>query len=304
MAEETDLDFSQVKDVSIPQGEVKYIVGHDQAIHEGDGKALLWRRPNEFPYTIGAYTTPDSMEYFSSYYTERYGEPVAVKAAYLPTYNGNVNTQDHLIVSNSLIGTLLNGYYCDDETDCQNLHIPSMRKKLGLSAYAYWKSSDADTKKILVYASRGQRQMLVTTPYPQHIEGAPTYLKYQYTSPIALGNSFYIPYGEAETPELCRVLDTTTPILTITTSLEGRYGSGINTRYSTNKIIAVREDYSDYVTKYDEVTSGAYSKSEYPYLDGVIELGFTCNALTTGKTITYANFDRVFAFYVFFRVVR
>ena len=308
MAEETDVDFSQVKGVRIPQGEVKYIVGHDQAIHNGDGKALLWRRPNEFPYCIGAYTytnaAGNSYEHFSNYYIEKYREPVDVKSTYLPTHNSNVNTQHHIMATSTLVGTLLNGYYCNNETDCQNLHIPSMRKKLGNAAYAYWRSLDAEKKKILVYASKGQTAMTVFTAYPQHIEGAPTFLRYQYTPPLYLETGFPVPYGEVNTPELCRVLDTTTPIVRITTTTQGQYGTGLYARYPTNKITAVREDYSDLIKAYDEITSGAYPKSEYPYLDGVTELGFTCNDLITGKVITLGVLDRVFAFYVFFRVAR
>ena len=302
------MDFSQVKGLRIPDGEVKYIVGHDQAIHQGDGKALLWRRPNEFPYVIGAYTTPDGTEYFSSHYVEKYQEPVAVKAAYLPTYNPNLRMSDYLVASQSLVGMLLNGYFCQNETDCQNIHIPSKRKRTCNSLYpsrgGNWFPLDQSTKKILVYASKGQNQMLVATPYPQHIEDAPTFLKYRYTPPLSLGAGFPMPYGEVNTPELCRVLDTTTPIVRITTTTQGQYGTGLYARYPTNKITAVREDYSDYVTKYDEVTSGAYSKSEYPYLDGVIELGFTCSDLITSNTLTLTVLARIFAFYVFFRVAR
>ena len=294
----SDIDFSQVKGLRIPSSEVKYIVGHDQAIHEGNGKALLWRRPNEFPYVIGAYTTPDGTEYFSSHYVEKYQEPVAVKAAYLPTYNPNLRMSDYLVASQSLVGTLLNGYYCNNEADCQNLHIPSNRRKISNVATMYWASLDTYSKKILVYASKGQNQMLVATPYPQHIEGVPTFLRYSYTPPLSLGAGFPMPYGEVNTPELCRVLDATTPIITIRLSNGGTYRAGYY--FDTNKITAVREDFSDYVAKYDEITSGAYSKSEYPYLDGVTELGINrVNVIPN----TY-NLGYVFAFYVFFRVAR
>ena len=72
----SDVDFSQVKSVRPNRGtEVKYIV---------DEKNLLWRKPNEFPYVIGAYTTTsntgNTYEYFSPYYIETYHEPVPVKA--------------------------------------------------------------------------------------------------------------------------------------------------------------------------------------------------------------------------------
>ena len=291
---EMDLDFSQIKDVRIPQGQVtpvKYIA---------DSYNLIWRRPNEFPYVIGAYTDTNGTEFFSSYYIEKFEEPVYVKASYLPTYNGSINTSAYLMATPSLVGTTLNGYYCSNETDCQNLHISSARKKLGKMYKAYWDSLDNQEKKILVYASKGQTQMFTHTPYPQHIEGAPTYLRYQYISPLYLGAGFYIPYGEANTPELCRVLDTTTPIITI---------ERVNNY--TNKITSVREDYSKLIEKYETATSGAYPKSEYPYLDGVTELGFF-------RSIPYGNlginvtvngrlgveYYLVFAFYVFFRVAR
>ncbi len=291
---EMDLDFSQIKDVRIPQGQVKYIA---------DSYNLIWRKPNEFPYVIGAYTDTNGTEFFSSYYIEKFEEPVYVKASYLPTYNGNINTSAYLMATPSLVGTTLNGYYCNNETDCQNLHISSARRKLGYYAYTYWHSLDSKKKKILVYASKGQTQMLVHTPYPQHIEGAPTFLRYQYISPLYLGAGFHIPYGEANTPELCRVLDTTTPIVTMIKSNIGRTGSGLYTVYTTNIISSVREDYSELIEKYETATSGAYPKSEYPYLDGVTELGFI-RVANGHNYVATTLYNDVFGFYVFFRVAR
>ncbi|MBQ6664064.1 MAG: hypothetical protein IJM68_00610 [Synergistaceae bacterium] len=291
----SDVDFSQVKGVRIKDGEAKYIV---------DEQNLLWRKPNEFPYVIGAYTTTNNAgntyEYFSPYYIETYQEPVPVKATYLPTYNSNINTSNYLMATPSLAGTLLNGYYCQNETDCQNLHIPNKRKYLGYYAYTYWQEQSAATKKILVYASKGQTQMLINSIYPQPLEGVPTLLKYRYTPPLYLGTGFAMPYGEVETPELCRVLDTTIPILTITFP-DGNTIGASNEWYPQNMIKAVREDYSELIEKYDQVTSGAYPKSEYPYLDGVTELSFNRSHLGN-KTTDWSRY--VFAFYVFFRVPR
>lgn len=303
-----DIDFSQIKDVRISQGQVKYIVGTGQQLSEGDmsGQLGLWRRPNEFPYVIGAYTksTGDTTEYFSPYYIEKYEEPVAVKAAYLPTYNGVINTSTHLMATSDLVGTLLNGYYCENEADCQNLHISSARKKLGSYAYTHWHSLDVKKKKILVYASKGQPQMLVHTPYPQHLEGVPTLLRYQYKTPLYLGAGFHVPYGEIETPELCRVLDITNPIIKIEKSNVGVGGSGYYRIYTTSIISFVREDYSDLIEKYDKVTSNAYPKSEYPYLDGVTEIGFRRVRGSENIFNEFNSLSDVFAFYVFFRVAR
>lgn len=293
---EMDIDFSQVNDIKIPQGQVKYIATNN----------LLWKKPNEFPYVIGAYTYTDNtgnVECFSPYFIEKYEEPIAVNAAYLPTYNSVINTSAYLMATSSLVGTLLNGYYCNDEADCQNLHIPSARRKLGNYAYTYWDTLDNKKHKILAYASKGQTSMIVNTPNPQHIEGLPTCLKYQYTVPLYLGAGFHIPYGEYHTPDLCRVLKTTTPIITIEKSSIGATGSGLYRKYATNIISSVREDYSDLITQYDEVTSGAYPKNEYPYLDGVTELGFI--RVSARDTLAVPNIANiVFAFYVFFRVAR
>lgn len=294
-----DIDFPQINGIKIPNGEVKYIAGtHGNITQGGSNQLLLWRRPNEFPYVIGAYKNANSTtEYFSPYYIEKYEEPVPVKAKYLPTYNGNISTADRLMATSSLVGTQLNAYACINENKCQDLHNSSTRGYVGVHArdpswHHIWRTLDTTTGKILVYASTGQSPLLGATPNPQHIEGAPTYLRYQYANPLYLGAGFPIPYGELYTPNLCRVLDVTSPILTF---------KKVNN--ITTEIASVREDYSDYVTKYDEITSGAYPKSEYPYLDGVTELGFTRTS-PGGGWIVETHYQPVFAFYIFFRVAR
>ena len=84
----SDVDFSQVNGVRIPDGEVKYIVA---PLNAGDrDPELVWRRPNEFPYVIGACTISYSdwytREEFSLYYIEKYEEPIYVANRTLPTY--------------------------------------------------------------------------------------------------------------------------------------------------------------------------------------------------------------------------
>lgn len=291
----SDIDFSQVKGVRIPQGEVKFIVGSKG--EEGTSEELLWRRPPEFPYVIGACTITNSggheYEHFSHVYIEKYQEPVAVNAAYLPTYNANINVVPAgvLQATSSLVGATLNGYYCNNETDCLNLHIPSKRNKIkSYYSSAYWGSSDGLKGKILAYASKEGQAFTAFSQFHSRLEGVPTFQIYNYTKSLPAITGFHVPYGEYATPDLCRVLDTSTPMVSISKS-----------NLYTDRISAVREDYSDLVAQYDTVTSGAYPKSEYPYIDFVTELGL-------GRYIPNSGIanqgTHVFAFYVFARVSR
>lgn len=61
--------------------------------------------------------------------------------------------------------------------------------------------------------------------------------------------------------EKVRIINTTTPLITLS-----------KTNGATTTIASSRNDFSDYISKYNELTEGKYKREDYPYLVGVQQL--------------------------------
>lgn len=273
------INFSDVTDIKINGQMARYLVA-DIKRSGSIYKRLIWRKPREYPYTTVGFTSHrgeelDDYEFICSNIVDKYGEP---------TYSNTVNfnfmtgamTSEWInvcgfgtLAPKLKVGDTFTAYYCQNETDCKNLADPALRKNL---LNAEWFFSDQVDKKIFVYAAKNQSRPMSFIVF-----------RYGADTGIEIG-VHYEPTATYEEYETLRTIEASSPLITLN-----------KTKGSKVTVTDIRDDYSEYVAKYEEITSGQYPKSEYPYLNGFTLL--TVKNKTLG--IDYGD-----AFHIFFQVDR
>ena len=274
------IDFSKVTDIKINGQMARYLVA-DIKSNESVDKKLIWRKPREYPYTTVALTHyhlggTNVYEHVCSNIMDKYGEPIFSR-----TIESDFGIIDGLADSSWInvcgfgalgptlaVGDTFTAYYCENKTDCQNLANTALRKTFN----AEWAFSDETDKEIFVYAAKNQRTPMILTP-----------IRYRASSGIEI-EMHSEPTATYEEYETLRTIEASSPLITL------------NKPKSFKVTVAdIRDDYSEYVARYEEITSSQYPKSEYPYLNGFTLL--TVKNKTLG--IDYGD-----AFYIFFQVDR
>ena len=280
MAEETDVDFSQVKKVKIKDGEVRYIT-------EGETK-LLWLRPFEFPtMSFAVYYQQDTTHNFAchSYLVDKcttsYEKAISVSGK---NSTNSDDTKNNFVLLNHIwlpskgqTVNELSGY-----TTAEVNAIPEgLKTKLGLVAfkidnktkvdsfpldcsslygastfgyyYALYSFSDAFTKKIKLFAVKD-----TTRPNRYFVKGDGLQRR-----PIT---------GELYHEEITRDTDVeveaSEPLITLGNKTYVKAFKNLNFM----PFVSIRDNFDEYKIKYDTATGSKYPKSEYPYLVGGTKL--------------------------------
>ena len=236
------MDFLQVYDIKIPEGTVKYL---------DSGSTRLWQKPDnqsfEFPGITLVMRNPSTEQAVIPFIINRENMTAAI-TNYASTFVNPHNT----ILKASFCMNYINNNEADivgwkDQIPLY-IDVRKINKKEGLSAFpaipginisdAEWTLSDIDTGKIHLFAYPSNSLLGID-------EGViNTYNKF-------IG---YPTYNTEVT------VDAGDPLI------------NFNSGTSAIKITSIRKNFDDYNEKYDIATAGKYSRTQYPYLGGYIEI--------------------------------
>ena len=274
MAEETDVDFSQVKGVRIKNGEVNYIT-------DTPPSKLYWKRPfrwGKMAYCClcSKFSTPrgSKLQRFlgTSILRDKYG--ITWIWEYLP--NGSKTSDGFSNSWGSCMGVFLPSY--TDEIDESNFNddytIISRGLKEGtLGMTAYHLTSEADELNFPNIEGCSNPNYILS----QNIKLYATPMDIKNSEQSALGwewakRGFDPLYQEWFHEYVKHETDVTIPVETPFITFGKK-------QKNFTPITSVRNNFDEYKEKYDTATDGKYPKSTYPYLVGHVYLESTgCNS--------------------------
>lgn len=263
------IDFSEITDITIDGKRINYIAARDVA-----GSNIIdmkWIRPLEFRYTTIRYETANSFGYTP--FRDTHGRQVLRLP--LPAWASFCIYPDNfsdiaVLGNNNWFGavTKLSAYCVKNDTEYQDLISGSAPVRRYLAPFdaewilAEWQNSDLENK-IWIWAS------------PQATETQPVsfsqigHVHYEWHNGAVAALTSHVPacfstntvstaYSYDET---LRIVDATAPLVTFDT-MTG----------ATITPTGMRNDFSDYISMYDSLTGGQYSREDYPYLMGAQKL--------------------------------
>lgn len=283
-----DLDFSQIKNINIPQGQVKYITD------KVDGSTrVLWKRPFEYP-VIGfclkstfKISTGTKYHIFNLplYLADRAGR---TKILGVPTGSINTDGSRNVYYRNPVVMLPTE----DDEIDKNNYGssftwIKSGLEQNGLSFIGYHVNSESVANTFPIGGNSHCEHIISLTD----TNGTANKIKlYAIPNDASLLDQTWCigmitqvaPYGEWEYRMKQHDTDVIVDMGTSLMSLEATL--------LAKKILSVRSDFNEYKSKYDTATGGEYPKSIYPYLVGVVKVFIRHSWNNTGYSEMYFAF--------------
>lgn len=267
------MDSSQVKDIKIPQGQVKYIAKYEK----GTTGPCYWKRPFTYP-AIGFYLYCNFIPSVNGYSRHTYISPQLIFDKYgmssklLPSLPSSQNTDGSI-----------NVYYALD-----NIRLPSETNEIDLNDYSssfVWITKGLENKSLRLRACGITNDSDMNNfPKTSYTNSATKFTFSDerdkkiklYASPvedIQMNNAWSLKtiattafYREREyrerTHETDVIVTAGTPLITLSTG-------GLSW---SPYISSVRNNFDEYKSKYDTATGSKFPKSSYPYLVGSVEL--------------------------------
>lgn len=279
------MDFSQVNDVLIPQGQVKYIT-------EGSTK-LLWKRPFEFS-TIGYAVYYQSgqthnfalQSYLMDKYTTSYKTGISLSGKTSST-NSDGSKNNFFLLSNIWLPDKENTLASLGDSRELTLIQKGLANKLGLIGFLVVDENQADNFPFnSSFLSLAGPQTYYTASY-SFSDVSTGKIKLSAVKDTSGNSRYSVTEGSIQrhpiTLELLKeeIIRNTDVEVTAGTPLirQGSYthlytidGSFPDNILPLKKISSVRNDFDEYKVKYDTATGSKFPKSEYPYLLGRTKL--------------------------------
>lgn len=270
-----DVDFSDVKDVRIPQGTVKYIEKYE----DGVAGPLYWKRPFQYP-TRGIclrafFTTPngDKVRVYNLSWG-LYDECGMTKLLGLPPTSTNSDGSVNVYYQEPVIWLPT-----DDDTVDENDYSSSLTwiklgvQQKGLTIACYYVQNEDKAEVFPTQSGIEASGSLYLQSLRRNIASlyAPITL-YAIPSVDSLSDNTWA-LGKLVKSDLYQ--DWEYKLLEHETDVEvtGYKSSLITTEHLLNgvrRIRTVRTDFDEFKSKYDTATDGKFPKSAYPYLIGVV----------------------------------
>ena len=275
------MNFSQIKDIKIPNDYTKYL---HQCRNDGTPIRCLWKKPltqpatlitltTTTPYTSGykwieiiirdflmdKYGITTSVYKSGSTFSATDGSPVQYTTTlpYIHLGYEKGNWQNGLDTTKPVVKINNNPNYVEDldleftiyQTNIDNL--PDFENypytKNGTLSDATWTFSDVTSRQIHLFASADGDESGFNSQS----------MAFQDNRKNLCGD--YI--GRTSEIDTEVVVDAGDPLIKLQ-----------NTRGGKVKVASIRTNFDDYKTKYDIATAGKFPKSKYPYLVGYVEL--------------------------------
>ena len=268
------IDFRQVKDVIVNSHDVLLIYSRRH-------NKIIWIRQPEYPYmTIAA--TRESIGYtsYSYFFTDKCGLMVeyangsssmpALQSVTLKSSGWQANVATEVNPTRYLdIGDVLTACCVNNDTEYNDFTETNRTRNIGrIVSDAIWSLSDEETGQIKLYATTN------TDCVPDGvIVSNPTYDTRSFFDDMARRRYYPTSYFELMPHDTDVTVDAGTPLITLSTK------NGGNT-----KITSMRTNFDDYKAKYDATTVGKFSKSQYPYLRGIVKID--CKSALLGINYT------------------
>ena len=291
---EMDVDFSDVTDVRIPQGTVKYIEKYEN----NTTGPLYWKRPFQYP-TRGIclrafFTTPngDKVRVYNLPWGlyDYYG---MTKLLELPPTSTNSDGSVNVYYQEPIVWLPTEDDAVDENNYSSSLTwIKSGVQQKGLTIASYQVKNEDSAKVFPTQSGIEASGSLHLQSLRNNIESSsPPITLYAVPSAASLSDSTWA-LGKLIKSDLYQdweyqliehetdvvVTGYSTPLINRTFQASG-----------VTRITAARTDFNEFKTKYDTATGGKFTKSTYPYLIGAIRL-LWYGGSSIGKSEMYLAF--------------
>ena len=287
------IDFSQIADIKLNGQRLDFLYAN---MHGNSYPTIAWQRPYQYPYTVIRFGRVSENGLDAGYgytdFRDKYGMRIAytnyrlAQCAFIiyPSDYPDEYKYDHIFAGSihfpidCVIDII--SYYVKNDTEFLDLrqilseaNTPDNYEMYSPEwTFTEWNNSALDNKVWLWAGKPDENGKLC-------IVKSTSLFSYRYYIGLALTPDYNLGYvAPNQTVPSCfsiqnehtvkyifdeklRIVDATTPLFTFTQ----------NTPWIAT-IKDIRTDFSDYVSEYEELTNGEYSKEEYPYLFGVQEL--------------------------------